>query len=407
MMPRLDIRQIDAAQQLSAAELRARFVSLVDMLSALRGLLALQDTLTSEAHLAQAALSQLVVHQHLDYCSVFLRDGNELRCLAGTGFDEAVSEILGRPLVQRADPDSAHRFRVGEGVMGLACSTGRLQRVAQCLDDWRFKTFEDPGAGQPIGSLLAVPLRDQGQVFGVLNASHPETGFFDAWHEHALSLFAAALAQLLAWHRLRSNLDQRVAARTDALEHALQEADRLRQRFEHLSTVDELTGLHNRRHFFSEAPREVANAQRDGSPLTLVVVDIDHFKRVNDTWGHDTGDKLLQQVAGALETTLRGGDLCARLGGEEFILLLSNTEPSGAVQLVERIRARLPALPQVIPGGPRRLTASFGIVALHPGMARLPPGDVLDLLYAQADKALYQCKAAGRNRWAVFQPNPE
>ena len=397
-----DPMEREQSYRLSAAELRARFVNLVDMLSALRRVLTVQDAQASEAHLVQVALSQLVVHQHLRYCSVFLRRGDELHCLVGTGFDEVVGGQLGRPLVSRVDPRNAQRFRVGEGVMGLACSTGLLQHADECPHDWRFKPFEDPAAGQRIGSLISVPLKDDQGVVGVLNASHPEPGFFDSWHEHSLSLFAETLGQLLSSYRLRCNLDQEVAARTDALARALEEADRLRQRFEHLSTVDELTGLHNRRHFFAEGPRLVAAAQRAGSPLTLVIADIDHFKRINDTWGHDVGDKVLQRVAAVLEAELRAGDLLARLGGEEFVLLLPDTDTDGAVQLVERINRKFPDLPTGPAGAPRVLTASYGLAALAPHMARLPAGDTLELLYVHADKAMYHCKLAGRNRWEVY-----
>jgi diguanylate cyclase (GGDEF)-like protein len=235
----------------------------------------------------------------------------------------------------------------------------------------------------------------------VLNASHPAAGFFDAWHVNALSLCAEALAQVLRNHRLLDSLEEQIATRTDALVRALDEAEQLRRRYERLATVDELTGVHNRRHFFEEAPRAVANAQREGVSLTLVIGDIDHFKRINDTWGHDTGDKVLQRAAQGMEAELRAGDLLARVGGEEFALLLPGTDAAGAAQLVERISDRFPPLPPGPADAPRALTASFGIAELSADLLYLPARDVLQQLYVRADQAMYRCKLSRDTRWAL------
>jgi diguanylate cyclase (GGDEF)-like protein len=234
--------------------------------------------------------------------------------------------------------------------------------------------------------------------------SHTQAGFFDSWHQNALYLFAESLAQLLRNFRLVRSIDRKVAAQTDALQQALAEAEKLRERFEQLAIVDELTGLHNRRHFFHEAPRIVAAAQRDGTPLSLVIADLDEFKRVNDTWGHTVGDQVLVRTAEVIETELRGGDLLARLGGEEFGLLLPNTDPAGAMHLADRINRRLPTLPIGDPTAAWQLTGSFGIAELTPELNRLAVTDVLGLLYARADKAMYKCKTSGRARAEVYRP---
>jgi len=222
-----------------------------------------------------------------------------------------------------------------------------------------------------------------------------------------LYLFADSLAQLLRNFRLMQTIDKEVAVRTGALQQALVEAEKLRDRFEHLAVVDDLTGLHNRRHFFREAPRIVAGAQRDSLPLSLVIADLDEFKKVNDTWGHTYGDQILVRAAEVLETELRAGDLLARLGGEEFVFLLPNTDTEGALRLAERINERFPFLPGGKTSSPSKLKASFGIVALTKPMAEIPSTDALGLLYARADKAMYKCKVEGRSTAEIYHDNME
>lgn len=394
-----------SAHPFSAGELRRRFIALTDLLSALRRLLASSDTLESETALLRTALSELATHLSLGACSVFMRDGDLLTCVAGTGFEEVLSQLVGNDSTVRQRPGSGAQFGLGEGIMGRALATGKLQSCADVSNDAHFKAFDETNASAPIGSLISIPLHEDGAVIGVLNVSHPQSGFFDDWHQNALYLFAESLAQLLRSFRLVRNIEHKVAAQTGALQQALVEADKLRERFEQLATVDELTGLHNRRHFFHEAPRTVASARRDGVPLSLVIADLDEFKRINDTWGHVVGDQVLVRAAEVIETELRGGDLLARIGGEEFALLLPNTAPDGAMHLAERINWRLPTLPVGSPTATWQLTASFGIAELTPELNKLPVTDALGLLYARADKAMYECKTSGRARAAVYRPD--
>lgn len=394
----------DSAPPFSASELRRRFVALTDLLSALRRLLGASDTLQSERALLQTALSELATHLSLGACSVFMRDGELVTCVAGTGFEEVLSRMLGNDSTVPQRPEPSARFGLAEGIMGRALATGELQSCTDARNDPHFKALDGADAPAPIGSLISIPLREGGAVVGVLNVSHPQAGFFDSWHQNALYLFAESLAQLLRNFRLVRTIDHKVAAQTGVLQQALAEAERLRERFEQLAIVDELTGLHNRRHFFQEAPRIVAAAQRDCAPLSLVIADLDQFKRINDTWGHIVGDQVLVRAAEVIETELRGGDLLARLGGEEFALLLPNTEPAGAMHLADRINWRLPTLPIGAASVAWQLTASFGIAQLTSELNRLPVTDVLGLLYARADKAMYKCKTSGRARAEVYRP---
>jgi diguanylate cyclase (GGDEF)-like protein len=159
------------------------------------------------------------------------------------------------------------------------------------------------------------------------------------------------------------------------------------------SRRDGLTGLPNRRAFDEELAREVARAGRTGGPLAVVVLDVDRFKAVNDRHGHAAGDAVLREVAARAAAAARRGDLAARIGGEEFALILPSADLAGAAELAERIRAAIAGSP-VHAGEPLAVTASLGCAALAPGEA---PGALL----ARADARLYEAKRAGRDRVAA------
>ena len=162
-----------------------------------------------------------------------------------------------------------------------------------------------------------------------------------------------------------------------------------------LATRDGLTGLYNHRTFQDLLRREVAAAQRYAHPLSVVLLDIDHFKKVNDQHGHPAGDAVLREVARTTAAALRATDIAARYGGEEFALILPETDARGAVVLAERIRREIEAL-EVGVGGDKRLrvTISLGVCPWQPGL----PVEALNGLVEAADKALYAAKNSGRNR---------
>ena len=184
--------------------------------------------------------------------------------------------------------------------------------------------------------------------------------------------------------------------RADALAEALQGA---LERIRVLATRDELTGLANRRHGMdslrSAWPTGAAR-RADGQPrpLSLLLIDIDHFKRVNDELGHPAGDEVLRQVSQRLQSTLRGSDLLARIGGEEFMAVLPDTSLDEAALLAERLRAAVSA-------SAIGLAASQRVVTVSIGVAQRQADDSAESLLAQADAALYQAKRGGRDRVQV------
>ena len=161
---------------------------------------------------------------------------------------------------------------------------------------------------------------------------------------------------------------------------------------ERLAVTDPLTGLHNRRFFDGALDTEIFQARRSGRPLSLVALDLDHFKRINDGYGHPAGDVVLVQTAARLRAVTRGGDVIARYGGEEFVWLLPDTDELGAAILAERLRTTLNELPVELACGTLvALTGSLGVASV--------PGLVAGTeLVREADQAMYRAKATGRDR---------
>lgn len=154
---------------------------------------------------------------------------------------------------------------------------------------------------------------------------------------------------------------------------------------------DKLTGLNNRAAFDESLRREIGLVQRQSTPLSLVVIDIDHFKAVNDSYGHNGGDVALRILADSITETLRRSDIAFRYGGEEFVLILSNTDKEAAAQVAERIRSAVSEL------SCNHNTDTFGLT-ISLGVAQLTRGEDASSLFDRADRALYQAKKSGRNQ---------
>ena len=158
--------------------------------------------------------------------------------------------------------------------------------------------------------------------------------------------------------------------------------------------TDSLTGLWNRRALTATANTELARVQRNGTGMSVVLLDVDHFKQVNDSYGHHIGDQALCLVATTVLQNVRPYDVVGRWGGEELLLLLPNTAIEDAAVVAERVRASIYATPLALENGQQiRLAASFGVASIEAS-----DNDTLDALIQHADTALYQAKAAGRNR---------
>lgn len=279
-------------------------------------------------------------------------------------------------VVQAVSPsaDIEPGFHVtADSLVGRAC-VGQLPLV---LDDAASATAEHcPFGGLPraIGSVAIVPVLTGDQTIGAIVVEGIAAGDVSQHEARNIGLLAA------------------VARGPLEIGWEIEEVTRR-------ARTDSLTGLANRRHLDEQLKRVVAETDRFGGTCSLILVDLDHFKEVNDQHGHDAGDTVLKHVAQVLGDAVRTVDLCARYGGEEIAVLLPQTSQQGAYELAERLRVTLESRPASHRGEGIPITASFG-VATYP--VPVPYGD---WLLPASDKALYEAKASGRNCVRVIDPS--
>ncbi|MHB1846656.1 MAG: GGDEF domain-containing protein [Deltaproteobacteria bacterium] len=280
-----------------------------------------------------------------------------------------VRETFG--FTKETDPRGV-RFRVGEGVSGRAVQESEIQLVRDTSQEPRYTHYK--GRGIPgADSFLAVPLKFKEEVVGVLNMTRSGV---DAFRSEEVGLVAAVGNQCAL-----------------ALANA-----RLHQATVELSLTDPLTGTANRRDLFARLELEVTRAQRFGNDLSLIMIDVDHFKDYNDRNGHPAGDEVLKGIAAALTRTVRKVDTVARYGGEEFAILLPQIRREEALAVAEKVRRSVEQIEfphaRLQPGG--RVTISVGLAHY--------PTDAQDLsqLLKRSDAALYAAKSGGRNRVVAY-----
>jgi len=269
------------------------------------------------------------------------------------------------------------RIQRGEGIAGKVAERGEPILVINLESDPRIK--QKNRQHYKTRSFVSVPLKIADRVIGVLNLSDKTTG--EVFDEEDLKLI-----QSVATHAAI------VMERNDFYNKS--------EELKKLTITDSLTGLLNRRYLQERLKDELARSERYGHPMSLLMLDLDGFKDCNDTQGHLFGDKILKDVAETLLKTVRAMDIVARYGGDEFMVILPETQESVAVDIAERLRSSVhqgvthtseEAEPE-----PCALTASIGI-ACYPDQ-----GDTVDVLLENVDKALYRAKHKGKNRVEVF-----
>ncbi len=327
------------------------------------GLARLGDTLSSTHDLDR------ILHVVLESAMASTRAGGGMVLLLTPSRDELVLAVSAG-----LDVPVDLRLTVGEGVSGQVALSG---------DPVRGRIGDGPGELRPAPgepgnhSFIAVPLKSSGTVIGVLDlydSSLPE-GFEDN-----------DLATI------RTFASQASVAVDNVLLH--EEAQRL-------SITDGLTGLWNYRYFTMTVAKEIERAARFGRPLSLLMLDLDHFKAVNDSFGHQRGDAVLVELAARIRAEVRDVDTVARYGGEEIVVVLPETDGSGAAQLVERICEAIRRKPFGEPGQPPVYVTISGGVSVFP-----THGLVASALLARADEALYVAKRSGRDTWRVSTGTP-
>ena len=255
---------------------------------------------------------------------------------------------------------------------------------------------------------MSVPVFIDGEIVAVVGVANKQEAYTQL-DEDQLVLMADSLWNIMERRRVEEelsrandNLDRRVRERTQELDRAYEklkeqkeEVEALNDELHRLTMIDGLTGIANRRGFDETVEREWRNAIRQQKPLSLLMVDIDWFKHLNDAYGHQHGDECLIAVAGVLHKSIRrAADFVARYGGEEFVVLLPDTDAAGAMVVAETIRKRVEDLRIENKEAPHPwITVSIGIATVAPLPSELPAELVM-----MADKALYAAKNAGRNR---------
>ncbi|MGJ7517439.1 diguanylate cyclase [Pseudomonas baetica] len=273
-----------------------------------------------------------------------------------------------------------------------------LQRLNERLESFQ-SNLQAASAGHADSRSAAEAMDSQirEQVDGLQTSMHEAADLDDL--KHVLENHLEGLLGTMDQHRKqRDEREQEVAARLQSLServaHMEQEALGFREHLEEQrqkALIDPLTGLPNRAAWSERLDHEIGQWQQHGNTLMLAMLDLDHFKRINDNYGHLAGDKVLKIIATVLRKRLRGTDFIARFGGEEFVLLLPSTVPAAGMKLLEQLRAAIEACPFHFKSEPVTITISMGLTAFK-------PGEHSDLVLKRADQALYRAKSAGRNR---------
>lgn len=304
-----------------------------------------------------------------------------------SAYDEANNEIELLYVIEKNARLPAGRYRADHGLAAHVAHTGAslLFNSNEEMNTSGIDFIILTQSSDSTQSILAIPMMLYGKVIGVISAQSYEVDAYTKDDQNLLELLGTHAAI--------------------AIENA-----RLFAKIQHLADMDALTGVYTRRKFYEIAEKEFALARSADSPLSLIMLDVDDFKKFNDTFGHKVGDFVLQIASDQFKRCIRGADILARHGGEEFIILLPATNLEDAVLIAERLREDVEAadltpaqrfLETTIGSGAQldamRITVSAGLAALDESCANI------DILVDHADRAMYDAKSAGRNRVVVWK----
>ncbi len=314
---------------------------------------------TSEAQVIEAAVNSAREFAAFDFAVVTLfdrtRGEHEIRAASGEGTEL----LVGR------------RYAQNQGLVSMVVANRHPLPYRGEHEPMRQMVFARGIDAPPLPSLLVLPLLVHERALGTLVLGSKRKSAFGEAVRTTLEVLASHLAV--------------------SLDNA-----RLLKRLEELATIDGLTGLLNKRAFLESAQQKLRSAQRFGKSVSMLVCDIDFFKKVNDTYGHDVGDVVIRGFADVLRQIKRDIDIVGRFGGEEFVILCEETSEQGAVQLAERIREGLEAARFTCDKGAVQVTCSVGVAGFPVA------GQDWDSLFKSTDEALYASKRGGRNRVTLW-----
>jgi len=294
----------------------------------------------------------------------------------------------------------------GTGVLGQVWTSGETFFVEN-YNVWEL--HDTDYSNERLAAIAGAPIKVGGKMAGVLEVANTDhVRPFSEVEVKILQRFALLASLVIDNSQLFSDLQLELTERMQA-ESQLREANALLQTqvkqiqglqliLREQSIRDPLTGLYNRRYLSEIQDRELARAAREGYPVSFAVIDIDHFKSVNDTFGHDAGDIILKKLADLIQNHTRSGDIVCRYGGEEFLVILPNIGAATAFQIMDRLRKTFMDTASPPELGQSHTTISCGIseYPVH--------GNSANEMIIVADKAMYQAKAAGRNQVVVWNP---
>ncbi len=317
--------------------------------------------LTSEAEVIEVGVESAREVAAFDFAAVTLfhkKTGtHEICAVSGDGADS----LVGRT------------FRHNAGLVSMVVANRHALPYRGEYEPSRQSVFARGNEPPPMPSLLVLPLLVHERVLGTLVLGSNERGAFNETVRPALEVLASHMAVSLANARMLKRLEEQ-------------------------ATTDGMTGLLNKRTLVVEAERRIKSAERFKKPLSVMVTDIDHFKKVNDTYGHDVGDVVIKGMGEVLKRIKRDTDIVGRFGGEEFVIVCEQTDQEGAHNLAERLRKELEGTVFQTELGPLSVTCSVGVCTFPAA------GADWETLFKATDEALYVSKRSGRNQVTVWTP---
>ncbi len=384
------------------------FDELLDSLSTLHALSTIYLPLPSERELFRRVMEMLIENYGFDKCSIYLNEKNALCEKGELTWQEWEGESVFHPEPREASGNDLFL----QTMMGMAIQTGEPQVCSDCVHDTLYTSLAHGKKPTTYGSIISAPIVFGQEAIGVVNVSYPLPEQMNEWQKRLIPVFCRFLGQIITSNRLLNDLEKEVGSRTQQLDGLLDETRRMEQHYQELAMIDDLTGIFNRRFFFLEAKRTLGRAVRHFHPFSLLIVDLDRFKYVNDTYGHAMGDTVLQDVANAMRKMLRETDILARTGGEEFAVALPETDTSGTQELAERLLKAVGDLSWGDNGEDFKVSASIGSAHISaqsisrwreiverplkaPKSSKTNLSHLLDRLYSEADTAMYIAKRKG------------
>lgn len=372
--------------------------------------------LTFRYVIALAILAMIAVASHISFTRVLRENGGSTYLNVVSGQQQTAVQLIARYASQYADGDGSARDKLMRGIDQLASDHEELIAVMEAgklpeaviaslrsvyLGDTGLKTRVEDYVATARRLAIAQPDSDQFRQDLALLLADADGAVHDGFRQIVNIYDTYTIEQLRRLERMQNSMLTMVFL-TLAMEAGIIFNPMVRRIVRYtsdllkLASTDPLTGLLNRRSFLDSAFGEVRRARRDGAPSCLMSIDADHFKRINDTQGHQAGDQVLKAMAAALAARSRKNDVLARVGGEEFAILLPDMTLEHALQMAERLRGDIARLRTPTDAGFVSFTISIGVTQVRDEETELTPA------LNRADKALYAAKSAGRNQVAEF-----